>query len=282
MPYDTLITPVALADNLDDTAWRIIDCRFALTAPAAGAVEYRQGHIPGAHYAHLDDALSSPITPDSGRHPLPSRAQLVQQFSQWGIDSQTQVVVYDTSHGMIAARLWWLLRWMGHEAVALLDGGLARWQREGYPVTATLPTTAPRRFVAAPPLEAVIESDALLAQLHRPEPLLIDVRAAERFRGEVEPLDRVAGHIPGAVNLPLQAHLDGDGNLLPAEQLRALYQPLIGPRRAEQVAVMCGSGVTACHTLLAMHIAGFAGARLYAGSWSEWITDPRRPIACGA
>lgn len=278
MPYITLISPAALLPHLGDDHWRIIDCRFSLTAPDAGHQEYLQAHIPGALYAHLDHDLSGPITSTSGRHPLPERTSLAELFSGWGIDRQTQVVVYDSNSGMMAARLWWLLRWMGHETVALLDGGLARWQREGHPLSAATPNLTPRHFVASAPLESVITSDQLLAQLNADSHLLVDVRAAERFTGEIEPMDRIAGHIPGALNIPLQLSLDAKGNFLSSTQLRTHFENALGIASPQYLSVMCGSGVTACHTLLALRIAGIGGAQLYAGSWSEWITDPQRPI----
>ena len=279
MPYDSLISPATLLPHLGDDDWRIIDCRFSLAAPQAGYQEYLTNHIPGALYAHLDNDLSSPAGPGTGRHPLPRRASLQEKFSAWGIDSHTQVVAYDAGNGMMAARLWWLLRWMGHDAVALLDGGLARWQREGYLLSDELAVLTSRRFVPRDPLEHAISSEELLTRLEASNQLLIDVRAAERYSGEVEPLDRLAGHIPGALNVPLQKSLDDAGNFLPSAQLKMLYQQALGEHPIEDVAIMCGSGVTACHTLLALHIAGLPGASLYAGSWSEWIADPSRPIA---
>lgn len=278
MPYDTLISPAALKPRLGDENWRIIDCRFYLTAPQAGRQGYLEAHIPGALYAHLDTDLSSPVRADTGRHPLPVREVLEEKLSAWGIDSTTQVVVYDTSNGVMASRLWWLLRWLGHASVALLDGGLARWQQEGNPLTTELPVVKPRRFVMSAPLEQVVNSEELFSQLEASERLLIDVRAAERYSGEMEPLDRSAGHIPGALNLPLQRSLDKEGNFLPPAQLKMLYENAMGDRLPYNVAIMCGSGVTACHTILALHVAGIHGAKLYAGSWSEWITDPQRPV----
>ncbi len=278
MSFDRLISPATLKQHLGNDDWRVIDCRFSLAAPAAGHEEYLVAHISGALYAHLDNDLSSPIRAGTGRHPLPEREALQNKFSAWGIDSATQVVVYDASSGMMAARLWWLLRWMGHSAVALLDGGLTRWQREGYPLTAELAAPRPRRFVTGKPLERLITSEELLAQLAAPDHLLIDVRASERYCGAVEPLDKIPGHVPGALNLPLQKSLDSEGNFLPQEQLRRLFQRTLGELPARNVAVMCGSGVTACHTLLALQVAGITGAALYAGSWSEWISDPQRPV----
>jgi len=282
MYYDRLISPLALIPHIGDDNWRIIDCRFSLGAPDAGFQGYLENHISGALYAHLEDDLSSPVRMDTGRHPLPSRKALSDKFSAWGIDSATQVVVYDTSNGMMAARLWWLLRRMGHASVALLDGGLARWLRERYPLTSELPVIRPRRFVADAPLEQIISSEDLLTQLEATGHLLIDVRAPERYCGEVEPLDRIAGHIPGALNIPLQKNFDGEGNFLPPAQLKMIYQQALCDHLPQNVSVMCGSGVTACLTLLAMRVAGINGASLYAGSWSEWITDPQRPVVTKA
>ncbi len=278
MTYDTLISPAALKPHLGNDNWRVIDCRFSLTNPESGRQEYLEGHIPGALYAHLDDDLSSPIHAGTGRHPLPAKESLREKFSAWGIDSTTQVVVYDASNGTMASRLWWLLRWMGHPAVALLDGGLARWKREGNPLSHELPIIKPRLFSEHVALEHCISSKELLDRLDSPDYLLIDVRASERFTGEVEPLDRVAGHVPGALNLPLQNSLDVDGSFLPAPRLKVIYQTALADRFINNVSIMCGSGVTACHTLLALRIAGMSSALLYAGSWSEWITDPTRPV----
>jgi len=281
MHYTSLVSPELVASHLEDEQWCIIDCSFSLANPTAGREEYQQGHIPGAYYAHLDEILSSPVKPGSGRHPLPEREQLASWLGETGVTSHTQVVVYDSSQGMMAARLWWLLRWLGHDKVALLDGGVQRWQSNGYPLSSEIPSSRSTAFVATQPREQTVDSDTLMAGITTQEQLIIDVRAPERFRGEVEPLDRIAGHIPKALNVPLQQNLDNAGNFLSPEQLRRIYSPLIAHHPIEQVAVMCGSGVTACHTILALRIAGLGGARLYAGSWSEWITDPHRPVATG-
>jgi thiosulfate/3-mercaptopyruvate sulfurtransferase len=282
--FTTLIDQRALAAEIDHPDWRVIDCRFDLAAPAQGERAYREAHLPGAHYAHLDRELSSPITPSSGRHPLPDPARLCRWLGGLGITPQTQVIAYDDSGGSMAVRLWWLLRWLGHGPVALLDGGWQAWVQAGRPTTADDPParTAVERPCHPDPTQ-VVDSAEIERELagDRRRLLLLDARTGERFRGEAEPIDPVAGHIPGAINLPLQQNLDKDGRFRPAAELHALYSAALRGHPAERIAVMCGSGVTACHNLLAMEIAGLGGGRLYAGSWSEWIRDPARAVATG-
>lgn len=277
----TLVDTATLAAHLDDPHWVVVDCRFILTDPDAGRRSYAVGHIPGARYAHLDADLAGPITATSGRHPLPDPDTLARKLGAWGIGNDTQVVVYDDSFGSIAARLWWLLRWLGHEQVALLDGGIPKWKREGRAITDQVVTVTPTRFV--PRVNDALRVDAAMVERIRTQPgsRLIDVRAEERFSGEREMLDRVAGHVPGARNLPFDDNLDNPGTYLAPETLRALYADVLGDAAPADTVVMCGSGVTACHTLLALEHAGLSGARLYAGSWSEWIRDPARPVATG-
>lgn len=277
--YNTLVDCHALALHLHDPEWVVMDCRFSLSDPQAGLRAYATSHIPGARYAHLNNDLSSPVTPTSGRHPLPDPTALAQKLGQWGIDNSKQVVVYDDSFGGMAARLWWLLRWLGHDAVALLDGGLPRWQREGHPMTADTAVITPATFMPHLRPALWVDSQAVEQAVTRDDKLVIDARAEERYNGEIEPLDRVAGHIPGSINLPFEDNLHVSGKFLPEEELRALYDGLLDDVKPEQVIQMCGSGVTACHNILAMEHAGLKGARLYAGSWSEWITDARRPVA---
>lgn len=280
---DHLITVADLAERIHDGRLRIVDCRFDLADTDRGEQAYRQGHVPGAVYAHLDHVLSAPITANSGRHPLPDPAALIEWLGQQGIDKDTTVVAYDDSGGTMAVRLWWLLRWLGHSRVMLLDGGWPAWSAAGETVEATLPEIAPTTFAGVPDPQLVLTTDELMTVVgdDMRQLLLIDARTSERFRGEVEPIDPVAGHVPGAINLPLQHHLDGAGRFLPADRLLELYGDIVGNRSPSDVAAMCGSGVTACHTLFAMEIAGFARTRLYAGSWSEWIRDPGRPVATG-
>lgn len=281
MPYTTLISTQDLFQHLDDPAWVIIDCRFNLSQPEAGHEAYLAEHIPGARYAHLDRDLSSPVTPVSGRHPLPDPAGFAQTLGRRGVDGTKQVVAYDENAGPFAARLWWLLRWLGHSTAAVLDGGLAKWRREGLPVTAALPVVQPAVFAPRPDHDAWASSAFVMENLSRRDYTLVDARAVERYAGAVEPLDPVAGHVPGAVNRPFTGNLAGDGCLLPAGDLRRVFQEMMQDVPPQRVIHMCGSGVTACHNLLAMEVAGLSGARLYAGSWSEWVRDPARPVATG-
>ncbi len=277
MKFTSVINPDQLARQLQNPQWVVFDCRFSLTRTESGRQAHAKGHIPGARYAHLEEDLSGKITPASGRHPLPDPAMLAARLGQWGVDKDKQVVVYDDSFGSMAARLWWLLRWLGHDAVALLDGGLQSWIRQGRELTADIAAIVPTGFHAAPERGMWIDSDGVLDALQH-ERVIVDARAEERFSGFVEPLDKVAGHIPGSVNSPFEDNLDLRGCFLSAGELRAHYQSLLHGARPEEVIHMCGSGVTACHNLLALEIAGMPGGRLYAGSWSEWITDPSRPI----
>ncbi len=281
MSYTTLIPTQDLSQHLDDPAWVIIDCRFNLVQPQAGHEAYLAGHVPGARYAHLDRDLSSPVTAVSGRHPLPDPAVFAETLGRWGVDGTKQVVAYDENSGPFAARLWWLLRWLGHPAVAVLDGGLAKWRRAGLPLTAALPEAQSTVFAPRPDDRAWVSSAFVMQHLSQGDYTLVDARAVERYAGEAETLDTVAGHVPGAVNRPFTGNLDAGGCLLPAADLRQAFQGLAGGVPPARVIHMCGSGVTACHNLLAMEVADLPGARLYAGSWSEWVRDRARPVATG-
>lgn len=281
MIYKDLIDSTALNSHLGQNNWVVMDCRFSLVDPKAGRHAYEQSHLPGARYAHLNDDLSDPMTPTTGRHPLPDPARLARQLGEWGIGNDTQVIAYDDMGGMLAAaRLWWLLRWLGHQAVAVLNGGFPAWQKASLPVTAELPTVQPATF------EPRLDSQSWLTTaqvIGLPDTdLLIDARGAARYRGEMEPIDPVAGHIPGAINLPTEENLTADGYFRPASELRARFDAILDGRSPAQIVHQCGSGVTACHNLLAMEVAGLHGARLYAGSWSEWIRDSSRPISTGS
>ncbi|MFL6653902.1 MAG: sulfurtransferase [Sulfurifustis sp.] len=281
MSYRTLVSVETLQAHVDDASWRIFDCRHDLTRPDAGALAYREAHIPNAQFLHLDTDLSGPKTGTNGRHPLPSPASLAATLGRCGVSNESQVVAYDDAGGMYAARLWWLLRWLGHDKVAVLDGGLPAWQRAGYPVTDKMPTVLPatlRWRLRERPVDAAF----VAAHLGDAEVVLLDARTADRFRGENETIDPVAGHIPGAVNRPFRENLTGDGRFKPAAQLREEFAALLPRQPAENVVAYCGSGVTACHNLLALEHAGLHGARLYAGSWSEWCAQPQRPIATGS
>jgi thiosulfate/3-mercaptopyruvate sulfurtransferase len=276
-----LVDAATLAAHLDDPAWVLFDCRFDLADPDWGLREYAAGHIPGARYAHLDLDLSSPIAPGTGRHPLPDPNALMTRLGEWGMGNTCQAVVYDHAGGAFAVRLWWLLRWLGHTRVAVLDGGLGAWLAEGRPLDAEPVRPSPRRFAGHADPAARVRIEDLMADLGRGRYRVIDARTAERFRGEVEPIDTVAGHIPGAVNLPLAGNLGPDGRFLPPERLRERFLAKTEGIEPQRVVHSCGSGVNACHNLLAMEIAGLTGSRLYAGSWSEWIRSPERPVATG-
>jgi thiosulfate/3-mercaptopyruvate sulfurtransferase len=276
-----LISAEALAERLAEPGLRLFDCRFDLADPAAGERDYRLAHLPGAVYAHLDRDLAGPVTPDTGRHPLPDPAEFEARLRGWGLSGGSIAVAYDAGNGMYAARLWWMLRWLGHDRALVLDGGLARWRTLGLPVVAEVPSWPPGDFVAHRRPDLVVDAATVLAVAADAGCRLLDARSPERFRGEVEPLDAVAGHVPGAVNHPLTGSLAADGRLLDAAELRRGIEASLGGVPPTHVVTMCGSGVTACHLLLAMEHAGLSGARLYPGSWSEWIRDPRRPVASG-
>ena len=278
MRHRTLVSPVTLAQHIEN--WAIVDCRFDLQDEAWGLGEYLAAHIPGAVYASLATDLSGAATGTNGRHPLPPPDRLAATFGRLGIDSTAQVVVYDQDLGTYAARLWWMLRYLGHEAVAVLDGGWARWTAEGLPVRAGMETRPSRAFSASPRKELV----ASLEEAKRASDtagLLIDARAPERFEGRSESIDRAAGHIPGAINRFYKDNVTSDGSMQSAETLRSAYEQLLAARTPREAIMYCGSGVTACHNLLAMEHAGLPGARLYVGSWSEWSSDPDRPIETG-
>jgi thiosulfate/3-mercaptopyruvate sulfurtransferase len=284
--FTTLIEPAELHVHAAQRDWALIDCRFDLAKPAWGEAAWAAGHLPGARYAHLDRDLSGEQTPSSGRHPLPAMNTLAATFGRWGIDAAVQVVAYDQTSGPYAARLWWLLRWLGHRQVAVLNGGFAAWERARLPVSRSRAVRAARRFTPLPATDMLTTSAGVAAALEsgalgRAEVLLVDARSAERFAGKNETLDAVAGHIPGAHNHPFAANTDSQGRFLATGELRRAWERTLRGRPASAVVAMCGSGVTACQNLLALEAAGLSGARLYAGSWSEWIRDPARAVARG-
>jgi thiosulfate/3-mercaptopyruvate sulfurtransferase len=284
--FTTLIEPAELHVHAAQGDWALIDCRFDLAKPAWGEAAWAAGHIPGALYAHLDRDLSGAHTPSTGRHPLPAMSTLAATLGRWGIDAAVQVVAYDQTSGPYAARLWWLLRWLGHRQVAVLNGGFAAWERARLPASRSPAVRAPRRFTPMPATDMLTTSAGVAAALEsgalaRAEVLLVDARSAERFAGENETLDAVAGHIPGAHNHPFAANTDSQGRFLATGELRRAWERTLRGRPASAVVAMCGSGVTACQNLLALEAAGLSGARLYAGSWSEWIRDPARAVARG-
>lgn len=284
MSTSPLIQAAELATRLrDDGAHTLVfDCSFDLANPAAGRKAYAAGHMPGALYLHLDDDLSSARTGRNGRHPLPAPQAFAERLATLGVNADSHVVVYDNAGGMYAARAWWMLRWVGHGAVSLLDGGLAAWQAAGQPLQAGEPPARARgSLVLRPSLVATVDRDTLLANLQQPQRLVVDARAPDRFRGENETLDPVGGHIPGARNRLFRNNLGPDGRFKTAAQLRADFDAVTGGRAADQLVMSCGSGVTACHNLLALEVAGLPGAALYPGSWSEWSAWPDAPIATG-
>lgn len=281
MHFRTLIGAEELSGLLEYPRLRLFDCRFDLARPDDGHGRYLDRHLPGAVYADLNRDLAAPVTAASGRHPLPSPAAFEARLRSWGVNADSLVVAYDDDNGMYAARLWWMLRWLGHDEVAVLDGGLRRWLRLGLPVTDELPRLAAGNFIAHPGTSLAVDSAAVLGASADPDARILDARAPERYRGEIEPIDAVAGHVPGARNHPFVLGLDGDACFLPPDALReALSRSLDGVPPARTIA-MCGSGVTACHLLLAMEHARLPGARLYPGSWSEWSSDPSRPVHAG-
>lgn len=280
MTYTTLISTSDLASLAGPVV--IVDCRFMLDDVAWGAREYESHHIPRAVYAHLDADLSGPKTGSNGRHPLPDPGTLVETLSRLGIANDIQVVAYDQNNGMYASRLWWMLRWMGHDAVAVLDGGFAKWTREERPTSAGIEHNVRTQFSGAPHNDALVDANAVATLMTDPAWRLIDARAPERFRGDVEPLDRVAGHIPGAVDHFFQQNLAADGTYKSPAELRTALAAHTGDVPPDHVVCYCGSGVTACHNVLALEHAGLQGAKLYAGSWSEWSSNPARPVATGS
>jgi thiosulfate/3-mercaptopyruvate sulfurtransferase len=280
MSHTTVVSVEQLARHLDDPHWCVVDCRHDLFDHALGRREYDACHIAGAFFADTETDLAGPKTGRNGRHPLPARASLVALLRGWGMNNDTQLVAYDAQGGQFAVRLWWLARWLGHASAAVLDGGWQDWLAAGQPTSRALPGRPPGTFEARAPLVRSVDAAFVLDRLGDPAMTLLDARAVERYAGEQEPIDPVAGHIPGAVNRFWQSNL-AEGRFKPAAQLRAEFDALLAGRSAAGVVHQCGSGVTSCHNLLAMEIAGLPGSQLYAGSWSEWIADPARPVARG-
>ncbi|CAJ0797716.1 Putative thiosulfate sulfurtransferase SseB [Ralstonia psammae] len=286
--YATLITAPQLAalQQSAPEAVVVIDCSFDLANPAAGRDSYHASHVPGAFYMHLDNELSGPKTGTNGRHPLPDAEALVARLQALGVNDDTQVVAYDRQGGMYAARLWWLLRWVGHADAAVLDGGLQAWEAAHFPVDQIVPeepqlNATPGNITRKPSLVQLVTADLVQKYLGHADKPVVDARAPDRYRGENETLDPVGGHIPGARNRFFRNNLQADGTFKPAEQLRADFTGVLAGARPQDAMLQCGSGVTACHNALAMEIAGLTGAALYAGSWSEWCSDPSRPVATG-
>ena len=281
MALTTLIATETLATHIDDASFAIVDCRFRLDDPGWGEREYEAAHIPGAVYAHLDRDLSSTPTGTNGRHPLPDPTELQRRLGTFGIAPGVQVVAYDQDTGAFASRLWWLLRWVGHRAVAVLDGGLAKWTAEGRPTRGGIERRKQADFTGERNRDMMVDAATVAQVTNRRDWRLLDARAPERYRGEVEPIDKKAGHIPTAVNHPFQTNLTAGGTFRSPSELRGQFEASLGSVPPPQIIAYCGSGVTACHNLLAMEHAGLHGAKLYPGSWSEWSADASNPTATG-
>ncbi len=280
MGFSSLISTDDLERHLDADDWVIVDCRFVLDDRDSGRQDYLRGHIPGAVYAHMEEDLSGQILPGkTGRHPLPTPGEMEERFGSWGIGPGVQVVVYDDSAGGMAARLWWMLQYAGHEGVAVLDGGWGAWMREGRPVKRGEEQNEPRRFTAEFQEHLAVDADEVDRRRRDADWLVLDARETARYLGELEPIDPVAGHIPGARSAPFMENLTPDGHFRSRTELRDRFLRIIGQAAPDHVIHHCGSGVTACHNILAMRHAGLHGGKLYPGSWSEWITDPKREVA---
>ena len=277
MAVSNLVSAAELVAHAADPAWRVFDCRHDLRDTEAGSRAWAEGHIPGAQFLHLDKDLSGPMTGRNGRHPLPDSAVLAARLGACGIGPATRVVAYDADSGMFAARLWWLLRWLGHDNGAVLDGGLAAWKSAGLPVDGAPAAAAPAILPGQPREGLLVKVDEVERRLADTEIFLLDARSPDRYAGENETLDPVGGHSPGARNRFFMTNL-ADGRFKPAARLREEFGLLLADRDPAAVVHSCGSGVTACHNVLAMEIAGLSGSRLYAGSWSEWCSDPARPV----
>jgi thiosulfate/3-mercaptopyruvate sulfurtransferase len=279
--FNTLISPTILADHLNDPKWVLIDCRFDLADKEWGAEEYEVLHIPGAVFADLEKDICGPVMPTSGRHPLPEPKEFIAAMQRLGVNNDSQVVVYDTTGGGMACRLWWQLKFYGHHNVALLNGGLPKWLTEGRDTTDGVESNPTGDFTGTPDNKMMVTTDEVKAMLGSSLHLIIDARAPERFRGEVEPIDAVAGRIPGAVNRFYNDNLDKTGQFLPADNLKEAFETLLSDLKSQDAVAYCGSGTTGCHNLVAMAYAGLPMPRLYVGSWSEWIRDESNPVGRG-
>lgn len=277
-----LISAAALHEATREPAWSIIDCRFNLADVGEGRRQFEQGHIPGAVYLDLDRDLASPVGPGTGRHPLPDSDFISARLGELGISNTDTIAVYDAGNGSIAARAWWVLRWLGHKSVFLLDGGFALWEAKELPIETDMRTIQPVSYTPCVNASLVLTTEELAADLPRIRTRhLLDARDRPRFRGEVEPIDPIAGHVPGAQNLPFTDFLAPDGSWKPLAERAALLESVLGDSRETAWSVMCGSGVTACHLAISGLEAGFREPQLYVGSWSEWIRDPERPVGTG-
>ena len=280
MNYNTIISAADLASIIDQDNVHVFDCRFMLKDPQGGLKMYQEGHLPNAQFADMDTQLSSPMTDVSGRHPLPDIDAFVKQLGQWGVNNDTQVIAYDDISGAFAARMWWLLRFLGHEKVAVLDGGMQQWQKLGKQLTQDVPTITAQEFNAQPQIDWLVDIETVQSEIKNKNITLIDARAADRYTGKDQQTDPVPGHVPGARSLPFPGNLV-DGVFNTPETIRSRFEEVIGDQELDKVVNMCGSGVTACHNLLALAVAGYAPTKLFVGSWSQWIRDKSRPVALG-
>ncbi|WP_455376011.1 sulfurtransferase [Kaarinaea lacus] len=278
MNFSSIVSAEQTFQHLNDPDWLVFDCRFDLNNEHLGLEKYKSGHIPNAIYADLNKDLSSPVSEKTGRHPLPDVQTISEKFGSWGIKPDTQVVVYDDVYGSYAGRLWWILRWLGHKNVAVLNGGLTQWERLHYPLSKEIPKLQPTTFSAKPDETMIADISIVEQSVSTPNITLIDVRDSDRYKGQREPIDKIAGHVPGSINIPWKSNLDKNGLYLEKSELVTHYADLIHKKDLKDVIFMCGSGVTACHSLVALEYLDFQGATLYPGSWSEWIQDPKHPV----
>ena len=281
MQFKTIISAQQLNSIIENDSVRVFDCRFSLKDPQGGLKSYQAGHLPGAQFADMDTQLSAPMTQTSGRHPLPEPEKFAEQLQAWGVNNDTQVIAYDDMSGAFAARLWWMMRWLGHDSVAVLDGGLPKWTEAGYALAQESGAFAPGAFKATANMRWLVDIDSVQRRLAADSITLIDARSADRFTGKDQKTDPVPGHIPGAKNLPFAGNLDQNGLFQNPQAIRARFAAVIQDQSGDKVVNMCGSGVTACHNLLAQAVAGLPPGRLFVGSWSQWIRDPSRPVAGG-
>jgi thiosulfate/3-mercaptopyruvate sulfurtransferase len=276
--HTTLISTDVLAEHLVDSSWLVADCRYSLNDETWGRTQYEAAHVPGAVFIDVGHDLAGPRTGTNGRHPLPAVEDMAATFGRLGIADDIQVIAYDQEAGAFASRLWWMLRYLGHDAVAVLDGGVAKWTREGRPVRGGVETRRAAGFTPRLRKEMRVTADETLAHLGDPSVLLIDARSPDRYAGKPDPLDTIYGHIPGARNRYYRHNVSEAGTMRSGRELRTDFEKILGGKPANQVVMYCGSGITACHNLLAMEHSGLRGARLFAGSWSEWESDPNRPV----
>ena len=279
MSYKTIISAKNLIENINNPNYRLFDCRCDIKDTSYGLEAYNEGHIPGAIFVDIDNDLASEKTPTSGRHPLPNIEVIVNKLSKWGVSGDTQAVIYDDAGGAFASRMWWIMRWLGHDNVAVLDGGIGSFISMGHKLTSDHSQIVPSNFVPSASDEMHVDVEEVENVQYQLDRILIDARSKERYLGIKDPVDNIYGHVPGAISSPLGLNLDKNGFFRSSEELKLHFSKLLGEIKPENVISMCGSGITACHNLLAMEIAGFKGAKLYVGSWSEWITNPSRPIA---